>query len=169
MSETVTAAATATGAGAPATAAAAPPARPYLSLDDRENDLGRGLNRESARRLLGFLRPYRAQCAVSLVAITIQTLGELALPRLLGVAIDSGIARNSVHTLFVAVGAFVACVLIVFVGRWTQGYTTTRIGNRVIFDLRFALFKHIQILGFTTFDRMGVGRLISRVQNDVAV
>lgn len=161
-------AATASGASA-TTAEAKSPARPYLSLDDRENDLGRGLNRESARRLLGFLRPYRAQCAVSLVAITIQTLGELALPRLLGVAIDSGIARNSVHTLFVAVGAFFACVLVVFGARWTQGYSTTRIGNRVIFDLRYALFRHIQILGFTTFDRMGVGRLISRVQNDVSV
>ena len=53
MSETATAsAATGTGAGAPATTAATPPVRPYLSLDDRENDLGRGLNRESAKRLL---------------------------------------------------------------------------------------------------------------------
>jgi ATP-binding cassette subfamily B multidrug efflux pump len=148
---------------------ARPGAKPYLSLDDRENDLGRGLNRESAQRLLAFLRPYRAQCALSLVAITVQTLGELALPRLLGIAIDRGIARDSTHTLFVAVGAFLACVLIVFGARWTQGYTTTRIGNRVIFDLRYALFRHIQILGFKTFDRMGVGRLISRVQNDVSV
>ncbi|MHB8646121.1 MAG: ABC transporter ATP-binding protein [Thermomicrobiales bacterium] len=150
-------------------ATAKPDAKPYLSLDDRENDLGRGLNRESARRLLAFLRPYRAQCALSLIAITLQTLGELALPRLLGIAIDRGIARNSTHTLLVAVGIFLGCVLIVFAARWTQGYTTTRIGNRVIFDLRFALFKHIQILGFKTFDRMGVGRLISRVQNDVSV
>jgi len=144
-------------------------AKPYLSLDDRENDIGRGLNRESAKRLLAFLRPYRAQCALSLVAITLQTLGELALPRLLGIAIDQGIAKASTHTLFVAVGVFLACVLFVFAARWTQGYTTTRIGNRVIFDLRYALFQHIQILGFKTFDRMGVGRLISRVQNDVSV
>jgi ATP-binding cassette, subfamily B, multidrug efflux pump len=171
MSKTATAPATVAANGATATAAteAKPPARPYLSLDDRENDLGRGLNRESAARLLAFLRPYRAPCVLSLVAITIQTLGELALPRLLGVAIDSGIARNSVHTLFVAVGIFLGCVLVVFGARWTQGYTTTRIGNRVIFDLRYTLFQHIQILGFTTFDRMGVGRLISRVQNDVSV
>jgi ATP-binding cassette, subfamily B, multidrug efflux pump len=169
MSKTATASATANGATASAATEVTPPVRPYLSLDDRENDLGRGLNRESAARLLAFLRPYRAQCIVSLVAITIQTLGELALPRLLGVAIDSGIAKNSTHTLFVAVGIFLGCVLVVFGARWTQGYTTTRIGNRVIFDLRYTLFQHIQILGFTTFDRMGVGRLISRVQNDVSV
>ncbi len=166
MSKTATA--TADGATEPNTTPKAG-AKPYLSLDDRENDIGRGLNRESAKRLLAFLRPYRAQCALSLVAITLQTLGELALPRLLGIAIDQGIAKASTHTLFVAVGVFLACVLFVFAARWTQGYTTTRIGNRVIFDLRYALFQHIQILGFKTFDRMGVGRLISRVQNDVSV
>jgi len=166
MSRTATA--SANGATEPITNPKAG-AKPYLSLDDRENDLGSGLNRESAKRLLAFLRPYRTQCALSLVAITLQTLGELALPRLLGIAIDQGIGKASVHTLFVAVGAFLACVLFVFAARWTQGYTTTRIGNRVIFDLRYALFRHIQILGFKTFDRMGVGRLISRVQNDVSV
>ena len=166
MSKAATA--TADGATEPNTTPKAG-AKPYLSLDDRENDIGRGLNRESAKRLLAFLRPYRAQCALSLVAITLQTLGELALPRLLGIAIDQGIAKASTHTLFVAVGVFLACVLFVFAARWTQGYTTTRIGNRVIFDLRYALFQHIQILGFKTFDRMGVGRLISRVQNDVSV
>lgn len=166
MSRTATVAAD----GATEPAPNAPPnAKPYLSLDDRENDLGRGLNRQSARRLLAFLRPYRAQCALALVAITLQTLGELALPRLLGIAIDQGITKGSSQTLLVAVGVFLACVLIIFGARWTQGYTTTRIGNRVIFDLRFALFRHIQILGFKTFDRMGVGRLISRVQNDVSV
>ena len=154
---------------APATNGAKPGAPPYLSLDDRENDLGRGLNKESARRLLAFLKPYRASCAIALAAITFQTLGELALPRLLGVAIDQGIARASTRTLGIAVGAFLACVLLVFGARWTQGYTTTRVGNRVIFDLRYTLFRHIQILGFKTFDRMGVGRLISRIQNDVSV
>ncbi|MCA1666475.1 MAG: hypothetical protein LC793_03560 [Thermomicrobia bacterium] len=167
MSKVATATATANGAAEPITNPKA--AKPYLSLDDRENDLGRGLNRESAGRLLAFLRPYRAQCVISLVAITIQTLGELALPRLLGIAIDQGIGKASTHTLFLAVGIFLGCVLFVFGARWTQGYTTTRIGNHVIFDLRYALFRHIQILGFKTFDRMGVGRLISRIQNDVSV
>lgn len=152
-----------------ATAQTTPGARPYLSLDDRENDLGRGLNRESFRRLLALLKPYRSLCALALAAITLQTLGELALPRLLGIAIDRGIQRSSTHTLLVAVGVFLVCVLVVFGARWTQGITTTRVGNRVIFDLRYALFQHIQILSFTTFDRMGVGRLISRIQNDVSV
>lgn len=153
-------------------------ARAHLSLDDRENDLGRGLNRRSMRRLFGYLRPYRWQAAVALAAIAVQTLGELALPRLLGVVIDRAIAaaqaappgvRGDAGPLFGAVGLFLACVVGVFAARWTQGITTTRIGYRVIFDLRYALFRYMQLLGLKTFDRLGVGRLISRVQSDVSV
>ncbi|HET8630873.1 MAG TPA: ABC transporter ATP-binding protein [Thermomicrobiales bacterium] len=154
-------------------------ARAYTSLDDRENDLGRRLNRGSMLRLLRYLRPYRGLAALALVAITIQTLGELALPRLLGVAIDAakdaatnanaGDVSADTRTLAYAVAAFLGCVVFVFGARWTQGYLTTRVGQRVIFDLRYALFRHMQVLDMKTFDRMGVGRLISRIQNDVSV
>ena len=154
------------------------PKRAPQSLDDRENDLGRGLNRQSLRRLFGYLYPYRASAALALIAITVQTLGELALPYLLGRVIDNaieGAARRVPGTpvdarpIFTVVGLFLLSVLVVFCARWFQGLTTTRIGYRVIFDLRFALFRHMQLLGLKTFDRLGVGRLISRIQSDVSV
>lgn len=169
-SETTFMAATPAGQGANA--------RRYQSLDNRENDIGSGLNRQSLRRLFGYLRPYRWQALLSLIAITFQTLGELALPRLLGLIIDgattaagqSGDGRQAaIRTLITTVGLFLACVIGVFFARWTQGATTTRIGYRVIFDLRFALFQHMQRIGLRTFDRLGVGRLISRIQSDVSV
>ncbi|CAA9550987.1 MAG: Heterodimeric efflux ABC transporter, permease/ATP-binding subunit 2 [uncultured Thermomicrobiales bacterium] len=156
----------------------APAAKRYQSLDNRENDLGSGLNRRSLRRLFGYLLPYRVQGLVALVAIALQTLGELALPRLLGLIIDgatvaasrSGNARqDGIRSLFTTVGLFLACVVGVFFARWVQGATTTRLGYRVIFDLRFALFQHMQLIGLRTFDRLGVGRLISRIQSDVSV
>jgi ABC-type multidrug transport system fused ATPase/permease subunit len=154
------------------------PNRAHLSLDDRENDLGRGLNRQSLRRLFGYLGPYKKQAAVALFAITVQTLGELALPLLLGLAIDRAVAaagaaatgqRGEAGPTFYAVGLFLACIVVVFFARWAQGATTTRMGYRVIFDLRFDLFKYMQVLGLKTFDRLGVGRLISRIQSDVSV
>jgi ABC-type multidrug transport system fused ATPase/permease subunit len=152
--------------------------RPGQSLDDRENDLGRGLNRQSLRRLFGYLYPYRVPAALALVAITVQTLGELALPYLLGRVVDNAIevagrrvpgAPVDPRPIFNVVGFFLIAVLVVFFARWFQGITTTRIGYRVIFDLRFALFRHMQLLGLKTFDRLGVGRLISRIQSDVSV
>ncbi|MDP9371138.1 MAG: ABC transporter ATP-binding protein/permease, partial [Chloroflexota bacterium] len=162
------------GAGAATATGAKAKANFHTSLDDRENDLGRGFNRRSARRLLSYLRPYRGPAAVAVVAITVQTLGELALPRLFGLAIDAarGAAASDTREtgpLFAAVAAFLGCVILVFLARWTQGVTTNRIGNRVIFDLRYALFRHMQVLSLKTVDRLGVGRLISRVQSDVSV
>ena len=150
----------------------------FQSLDNRENDIGSGLNRQSLRRLFGYLRPYRWQALLALVAITFQTLGELALPRLLGLIIDGATAavgqvgdarQAAIRALFTSVGLFLAAVIMVFFARWTQGVTTTRIGYRVIFDLRFDLFRHMQRIGLRTFDRLGVGRLISRIQSDVSV
>jgi len=162
-------------AGAATTTA---PKKAPQSLDDRENDLGRGLNRQSLRRLFGYLYPYRAPAALALVAIAVQTLGELALPYLLGRVVDNAIAVAGqripgapvdARPIFNVVGLFLISVLVVFLARWFQGITTTRIGYRVIFDLRFALFRHMQLLGLKTFDRLGVGRLISRIQSDVSV
>ena len=160
------------------TAKAIAPKGAPQSLDDRENDLGRGLNRQSLRRLFGYLYPYRVPAALSLLAITVQTLGELALPYLLGRVVDNAInvashrvpgAPVDARPIFNVVGLFLISVLVVFFARWFQGITTTRIGYRVIFDLRFALFRHMQLLGLKTFDRLGVGRLISRIQSDVSV
>jgi len=162
-------------AGAATTTA---PKKAPQSLDDRENDLGRGLNRQSLRRLFGYLYPYRAPAALALVAIAVQTLGELALPYLLGRVVDNAIAVAGqripgapvdARPIFNVVGLFLISVLVVFLARWFQGITTTRIGYRVIFDLRFALFRHMQLLGLKTFDRLGVGRLLSRIQSDVSV
>ncbi|HEY8600297.1 MAG TPA: ABC transporter ATP-binding protein [Thermomicrobiales bacterium] len=162
----------------PTPAQQVPTAQRYQSIDNRENDLGSGLNRQSLRRLFGYLRPYKVQSLIALVAITLQTLGELALPFLLGLIIDgattaaqrSGADRQAdIRALFTSIGIFLACVVGVFFARWTQGATTNRIGYRVIFDLRFALFQHMQLIGLRTFDRLGVGRLISRIQSDVSV
>ena len=159
-------------------AKATAPKRAPQSIDDRENDLGRGLNRQSLRRLFGYLSPYRVPAALSLLAIVVQTLGELALPYLLGRVVDNAIdvaAKRVPGTpvdarpIFNVVGLFLLSVLVVFFARWFQGITTTRIGYRVIFDLRFVLFRHMQLLGLKTFDRLGVGRLISRIQSDVSV
>lgn len=161
-----------------ATGAVTGKARRHLSLDDREHDLGSGLNRQSLRRLFSYLLPYRAQAALALLAIFVQTLGELALPYLLGRVIDRATTavrglppgtRADARPLFATVGLFLICVLVVFFARWFQGLTTTRIGYRVIFDLRAALFNYMQMLGLKTFDRLGVGRLISRIQSDVSV
>ncbi len=140
-----------------------------VRADDPEGDLGKGLNRQAARRLVGYLAAYRGQIGLGVVAVFLRVLGVLALPRILGYAIDEGIARGDLTTLAFAVAVYLGTNIFIYGMRIVQDTLTNRAGNRVIFDMRFDLFKHMQRLGLKFHDRMGVGRVMSRIQGDVSV
>jgi len=137
--------------------------------DEAEGDLGKGLNRQAAQRLVRYLAPYRGQLGLAVLAVFLRVLGVLTLPRLLGFAIDAGIQRPNLRVLLGACFAYILTNVVIFGMRIMQDTLTNRAGNHVIFDLRFDLFKHMQVLGLKFHDRMGVGRLMSRIQGDVSV
>ena len=136
---------------------------------DPDDLLGKAFDSHTARRLIGYLRPYRWQVLLASAAVLIGTFCDLALYWLFGRAIDQGVSRASYATLFGIVGLFLGALTIAFFSRWMLFFLMARVGNRVIFDLRAALFRHMQALGLKTYDRMGVGRMMSRIQNDVTV
>ncbi|MCA1723510.1 MAG: ABC transporter ATP-binding protein/permease, partial [Thermomicrobia bacterium] len=136
---------------------------------DPDDLLGKAFDTHTARRLIGFLRPYRWQVLIAAVAVLIGTFCDLSLYWLFGRAIDQGVSRASYATLFGIVGLFLGALTIAFFTRWLLFFLMARVGNRVIFDLRAALFRQMQVLGLKTYDRMGVGRMMSRIQNDVTV
>ncbi|MDQ6601321.1 MAG: ABC transporter transmembrane domain-containing protein, partial [Chloroflexota bacterium] len=136
---------------------------------DPDDLLGKAFDTHTARRLLGFLRPYRWQVLLACVAVLVGTFCDLSLYWLFGRAIDKGVNHGSYATLFGIVGFFLGSLVIAFLSRWLLFFLMARVGNRVIFDLRAALFRHMQALGLKTYDRMGIGRMMSRSQNDVTV
>ena len=136
---------------------------------DPDDLLGKAFDTSVARRLLLFLRPYRWQIALAAVAVLVGTFCDLSVYWLFGRAVDHGIGRKDSATLFMLVGLLLGAIAVAFATRWLLFFLMARIGNRVIFDLRAALFRHMQSLGLKTYDRMGVGRLMSRIQNDVTV
>ncbi len=136
---------------------------------DPDDLLGKAFDTHTARRLIGYLRPYRWQVLLASAAVLVGTFCDLSLYWLFGHAIDQGVSRASYATLFGIVGLFLGALTIAFFTRWLLFFLMARVGNRVIFDLRAALFRHMQALGLKTYDRMGVGRMMSRIQNDVTV
>jgi len=136
---------------------------------DPDDLLGKAFDTHTARRLIGFLRPYRWQVLLACAAVLIGTFCDLSLYWLFGRAIDKGVNRGSYATLFGIVVLFLGSLAIAFLTRWLLFFLMARVGNRVIFDLRTALFRHMQVLGLKTYDRMGIGRMMSRSQNDVTV
>lgn len=136
---------------------------------DPDDLLGKTFDAHVARRLFGYLAPYKLRVFIAVIAMLVGTFGDLSLPWLFGRAVDLGIARQSYRNLAIIVAFFLLSLVGTFAARWLQFWLMAKVGNRVIFDLRAALFRHMQILGLKTYDRMGVGRMMSRIQNDVTV
>jgi ATP-binding cassette subfamily B protein len=138
-------------------------------VSPEEEVLGRGYDHRLMRRLLGYLRPYRAQVILAIVVVLADAVIGLAGPYLTKEAIDSGIRhRNLVRLDQVAVLYFV-----VLAAGFGLGYlhyqVMQRVGQRIMRDLRLELFRHLQRLPLSYYDRNPVGRLMTRVTNDVDV
>ncbi|HEX2076819.1 MAG TPA: ABC transporter ATP-binding protein [Longimicrobium sp.] len=119
------------------------------------------------RRMVGFLRPYRLQVALSLVLLFAGAALELAGPYLTKVALDTAIPRRDTGLLATLVLLYVGSLVLAFAAEYVDTLVTTWLGQRVMFDLRMQLFAHLQRLSLRYFDRTPVGRLMTRVTSDV--
>ncbi len=136
---------------------------------DPDDLTGKAFDANVMRRFVPYLAPYKTKVGVAILAMLVGTAGDLALPFLFGRAVDQGVSQASVRTLLVTVALFLGALIASFFARWLQFFLMAQFGNRVIYDLRDALFKHQQIIGLKVYDRMGVGRMMSRIENDVTV
>ena len=129
--------------------------------------LGKAYDARLMRRLLGYMRPYRARIGVAFFAILGLSLLQLAPPYLTKVAIDTHIAAGDVDGLtslaLVLLGVLVLSYVLEAVQTWALQVT----GQRIIFDLRMQIHGHLQRLDVAFFDRNPVGRLMTRVTTDV--
>ena len=134
---------------------------------DAEAVKGRTLDRAVARRVLGFAVPYKRMIALFVVAILLGALLSQVPALLFREIIDDAIVnadRGRVNLLagLILAAAF-ATALLAFVERWWSA----RIGEGLIFDLRVALYDHVQRMGVSFFTSVQTGALISRLNNDV--
>ncbi len=132
-----------------------------------EDVLGKGYDARLMRRLLTYLRPYRLWVLGSVLLLFLTTAGQLLGPYITKIAIDNYIAAHDLRGLNLAVLAYLATVLIGFVSQWAQTYTMQRTGQWAMHDLRTQLFSHLQRQDLAFFDKNPVGRLMTRVINDV--
>ena len=132
-----------------------------------EELLGKAYDGQLMRRLLTYLAPYRLWVVVSLLLLFLTTGMQLLGPYITKVAIDTHIAAHDLHGLNLAVLAYLVTVLIGFLSQYAQSYTMQSTGQRAMHDLRTQLFTHVQRQDLAFFDRNPVGRLMTRVINDV--
>lgn len=134
-----------------------------------EEVLGKAYDGRLMRRLLRYARPYAPQVVGAiLLTVFISALSPLR-PYLTKIAIDDHIAPGDSAGLLLIAGLLLASLLVQGVAQYFMTYFTQWIGQRVIVDVRMQVFRHMQRLALRFFDRHPVGRLVTRVTNDVEV
>lgn len=147
-----------------------PPPRAVVGSHRVEEELfGRAFDKNIIRRIWAFVRPYRAMVVISVAALLIYTGTQLLIPLIIRYAIDhvmtpGGIDRSA---LLAAAGAFFLAVLTNFAAGYTQETVVGKMGENVLFDIRRAMFCHLQKVSLSFMDKTEVGRLMSRLQGDV--
>jgi ATP-binding cassette, subfamily B, multidrug efflux pump len=134
-----------------------------------EEVLGKAYDARLMRRLLGYLRPYLPRVAIALVAIIAASVLQLAQPYLTKLAIDRYIAAGDLRGLDWIAAAFLVILLGSFFLEFVQIWLLQMTGQRIMFDMRMQIYRHLQRLDVQFYDRNPVGRLMTRVTTDVDV
>ena len=140
-----------------------PPA--YVTQSEELYD--KALDPKVARRLLAYIAPYKWKMAFSAFLMFVAVTSSVAGPYLVKVAIDDGLTAGSPLVLRNVVLLYLGLA----VTRWGFIYwrvnIMAKVGQSVIYDLRRVLFEHLQQLSLSFYARYSVGRVITRVINDV--
>jgi ATP-binding cassette subfamily B protein len=131
--------------------------------------LGRAYDSRLMRRLLTYLRPYRGQVALAVVAIIGHSALDLVPPYLTKTVIDRYIPVGDLGGLGTIAALYFAALLASFMLEYLQTWTMQVIGQRIMFDLRMQLVRHLHRLDLRFYDRNPVGRLMTRITTDVDV
>ena len=146
-----------------------------------EEVLGKAYDSRLMKRLLTYLRPYKRAVTIALAAIVLKAGADAFGPYLTKVAVDKYLAGSAaVHPFFdrwlttepiagITQIALIYLLLLIFsfVLEFAQTYFMQWTGQRVMFDLRSQIFRHLQRMHVAFFDKNPVGRLVTRVTTDV--
>lgn len=132
-----------------------------------EEVFGSAYDQRVILRLGPFIAPYKKMAIISVVAMIIYTITQVAVPWMIALAIDDYIVAKDWDGLNLIVIAFMVVALINWGTNYLQQFAMEKVGQGVLFSLRRALFGHVQKQSLSYFDKTEVGRLMSRVQGDV--
>src|SRR5713226_6762563 len=156
-----------------------------MASNQEEEVLGKAYDGRLMRRLLTYLRPYKWHVVVALAAIILKSGLDVLGPYLTKIAIDKYLAKSpNSHsyshswigdrlsdaplTGIAQIGAlYVGILIFTFTLEFIQTYLMQWTGQKVMFDLRKQIFRHLQYMQVAFFDKNPVGRLVTRVTTDV--
>jgi ATP-binding cassette subfamily B multidrug efflux pump len=153
-------------------------------MSQEEEVLGKAYDSRLMARLMKYLRPYRWQVAIALASIVLKSFADVLGPYLTKVAIDrylapkgaptgtssgiwSWLSQRPITGIAQIAAIYVGLLVFSFLLEFLQTYFMQWTGQKVMFDLRRQIFRHLQRLHVAFFDKNPVGRLVTRVTTDV--
>src|ERR1022692_2982039 len=150
-------------------------------MSQEEEVLGKAYDSRLMARLLKYLHSYRRQVAIALVSILLKSFADVLGPYLTKVAIDrylapakglnsgfwSWLSPRAITGIGQIASIYVGLLIFSFLLEFLQTYFMQWTGQKVMFDLRRQIFRHLQRLHVAFYDKNPVGRLVTRVTTDV--
>jgi ATP-binding cassette subfamily B protein len=132
-----------------------------------EEALGKAYDARLMRRLLRYLRPYWRQVALALFVLLLGAGMSIIGPWITQLVIDEAIPEGDGRLLGLLALGFLGTVVVGFVLEYVEAVVTTWLGQSVMYDLRKEIFEKLQRLDLRFYDRNPIGRLMTRITNDV--
>ena len=132
-----------------------------------EEVLGKAYDARLMRRLIGYLRPYWLNVALAVLVLLGTSATAIVGPWVTQLVIDEAIPTGDTHYLAILAGILFATASLAFVLGYIQAVITTWLGQAVMFDLRAEIFAKLQRTDLKFYDKNPIGRLMTRVTNDV--
>ena len=135
------------------------------SRGDRE----KGKNLSQIRPLFRFVRPYRRMVVGALIALTISAASVLAMGVGLRLLIDQGLGGDNIHLLNNALLYLIGMVVLLAASTFSRFYLVSWLGERVVADIRNAIFSRVLRLSPAFFETNKTGELLSRLTTDTTL
>lgn len=134
---------------------------------DTDDIKGKAYDSKLMKRLLGYIKPYKNYVILAiLLNIIVAGLGPLR-PYLTKIAVDDSIANKDYNSLLTISLILVGTLIFQSLIQYALTYFTQLMGQKIIYNLRVKIFTHIQKLSLKYFDNTPIGRIVTRVTNDV--
>jgi ATP-binding cassette subfamily B protein len=138
-----------------------------MPAEMQEEVLGKAYDARLMRRLLTYVKPYRRSAYGAIVCLLAGSGLSVLQPYLTKIAIDRYIRDGNFAGLNQIAAIYILTLILVFALSFLQTWLINLMGQKIMYDLRMEIFRRLQKLDVSFFDKNPVGRLMTRVTTDV--
>ncbi len=118
-------------------------------------------------RLIVFVRKHWVGMLLAFICMTVSTAAGLVVPRMLGQGIDTALSSGQKSTIVILAGIIIGASIVRGIAGFGNTYFTQVVSQKASYDIRNALYDHLQRLSFAYYDSAQTGQLMSRATVDI--